>query len=308
MSVSTFDLRLFAAVIDQGGMAAAARLLGREKSTVSRDIAALEARLGVRLLHRTTRKITPTEAGEIFLAHARRVAEEIEHVEAAIEALSDEPRGLLRVTAPYAIIRFVIAPRLKAFQDRYPDLRVALEATTDVLDLVERGIDVAIRIGDLPTSSLVARKIGQAQLGLFAHGAYLQARGTPQSPADLAHHALVDLAPQPRTAWKLMRDNGETEHVPVTPALSVADPAIALDLARAGMGVAVAPDIYVRSGGHSPELSPVLQEWTLGARPIHALYPSRRLLTPKVRVFVDFAAESLDLLTRQGTDNIDAPA
>jgi DNA-binding transcriptional LysR family regulator len=299
MSVSTFDLRLFAAVVDQGGMAAAARALGREKSTVSRDIAALEARLGVRLLHRTTRNITPTEAGEVFLAHARRVAEEIEHVEAAIEALSDEPRGLLRVTAPYAIIRFVIAPRLKAFQDRYPDLRVALEATTDVLDLVERGIDVAIRIGDLAASSLVARKIGEARQILFAARAYLEIRGAPKTPADLSQHALVDLSSQPRASWRLTRQDGAVETIAVAPMLSVADPAIALDLAREGMGVTVAPDLYVRGGALYEELLPVLPEWSFGARPIHALYPSRRLLTPKVRVFVDFAAESLDFLARR---------
>ena len=297
MPVSTFDLRLFVAVIDQGGMAAAARALGREKSTVSRDIAALEARLGVRLLNRTTRKVTATEAGEVFLAHARRVAEEIEHVEAAIEALSDEPRGLLRVTAPYAIIRFVLAPRLKAFLDRYAELRVAFEATTEVLDIVERGIDVAIRIGELPASSLVGRKLGEARLGLFAAKSYLKQAGACLAPEDLTAHRLIDLSALPRRSWRLTRASGEVCEIATAPVASVADPAMALDLASKGLGIALAPDLYVSKLTGFGELIRILPGWSHGARPIHLLYPSRRQLTPKVRVFGDFAAESVALVS-----------
>lgn len=306
MAVSTFDLRLFAAVIDQGGMAAAARKLGREKSTVSRDIAALEERLGVRLLNRTTRKVTPTEAGEVFLEHARRVAEEIEQVEAAIEALSDEPRGLLRVTAPYAIIRFVLAPRMKALLDRYRELRVAFEATTDVLDLVERGIDAAIRIGRLPDSSLVARKLGVSYLGLFASKSYIRRAGPCASLGDLTKHRLIDLSPQPQKFWRLTGEAGDVRQIDIAPIASVADPGMALDLAANGLGIAVAPDIYVTQYTGFGHLIRILPTWNLGIRPIHVLYPSRRQVTPKVQVFTDFALESMmqamaqTSLTRQG--------
>jgi DNA-binding transcriptional LysR family regulator len=168
MKLSTLDLRMFAAVADLGGISAAARHLGRQKSTVSRDLALLEDRLGTRLVNRTTRHVSLTDAGELLAAHARRVVEEMEQAEAALSAMSDEPRGPLRLTAPYAFVRFVLAPQLAGFLARYPLIRLSIDPTTKVLDLVEEGLDLAIRIGDLPSSSLVARKLADVPLVLVA--------------------------------------------------------------------------------------------------------------------------------------------
>jgi DNA-binding transcriptional LysR family regulator len=297
MKLSTFDLRLFDAIVERGGISAAARKLGREKSTVSRDLAALEERLGVRLLHRTTRSVSLTEAGSILLAYARRVVEEIEHAEQALEALSDEPRGVLRVTAPYAIVRFVLAPRLQAFQDRYPDLSINLDSTTQVLDLVEQGIDVALRVGELPASTLVARKLCDAQQILVATPAYAAARGLPSGPLDLGGHRLIELGNAvDGGAWRMFGPDGTETAAAVAPRLAAADPGIVIDLALQGLGIACAPDLYCAEPIAKGTLVRVLPGHHRGFRPVHAVYPSRRQLTPKVRAFVDFAAQCMALV------------
>jgi DNA-binding transcriptional LysR family regulator len=296
MKLSTFDLRLFVAIVDRGGISAAARQLGREKSTVSRDLSALEDRLGVRLLQRTTRSVSLTEAGAILLAYARRVVEEVEHAEQAIDALSDEPRGVLRVTAPYAIIRFALAPRLQAFQDRYPELSLNLDPTTRVLDLVEQGIDVALRVGELAASSLVARKLAEARLILVARPDYLTAKGVPLRPGDLAGHRLIQLGNTVgATDWTTIAPDGTRVGTAVSPRLSAPDPGIALDLALEGLGIASAPDLYCADHLDCGRLVQVLPDHHLGVRPIHAVYPTRRQLTPKVRAFVEFAADCMNL-------------
>ncbi len=303
VKLSTFDLRLFRSIVDLGGISAAARQLGRDKSTVSRDLSALEGRLGTRLLQRTTRSISLTEPGEILIAYARRVVEEIEHAEQAIESLSDEPRGLLRVTAPYAIIRFVLAPRLLAFQDRYPDLSISLDPTTQVLDLVERGIDLAFRTGELPQSSLVARKLHEAKLILVATPDYVAAHGLPLRPTELGGHRLIDLRGEKlSTEWGLISMANETFAIAVAPRCAVPDPGIAIDMALEGLGVASAPDLYCAAHLASGRLIRLLPDHHLGVRPIHAVYPSRRQLTPKVRAFVDFAIESIRLVIGKSTD------
>lgn len=292
--LSTFDLRLFQAIVDHGGISAAARHLGREKSTVSRDLASLEARLGTRLLQRTTRRVSVTEAGMILLGYARRVTEELDNAAAAIQGLTDAPRGLLRVTAPYAIIRFALAPRLAKFQARHPQVTVAFDPTMQILDLVQEGFDLAIRIGELPASSLVARKLLDARLILVAAPAYVARHGFPVAPAELAQHQLIELGAEPRPGgWRLSRRDGEALSIAVAPRLAVADPGVVIDLAMSGLGVATVPDIYaampLRLGG----LVRILPDFDSGTRPIHAVYPSRRQLAPKVSAFVDFTAEAL---------------
>lgn len=294
MNLSTFDLRLFQAIVDLGGISAAARRFAREKSSVSRDLARLEERPGLRLLQRTTRRLWLTEGGEILLAYARRVVEEFEHAQTALDALSEAPRGMLRVTAPHAIIRFVLAPRLPAFQGRHPDLAITLDPTTRVLDLVEQGIDVAIRTGELPPSSLVARKLCVSRQILVATPGYVAAHGQPRLPSDLGRHRLIDLCHgQPGAAWQLSGPNGATATIAVAPRMAVPDPSLAIDLALQGLGIVAAPDLYCAAHLASGRLMRLLPDHHRGERPIHAVYPSRRQLTPKVRAFVDFAAESI---------------
>ena len=296
--LSSVDLRIFQTIVEAGGISAAARLLGREKSTVSRDLAALEARLGTRLLQRTTRHVSPTEAGTTLLGHARRVAEEIEAAEAAVQGLSEGPRGLLRVTAPYAIIRFALAPRLPAFQARHPHLRLAFDPTMQVLDLVQDGVDLAIRIGALPPSSLVARRLADARVILVAAPDYLARHGAPAAPADLAGHRLAHLGPEPEPGcWTLVSAAGGSTTVAVTPGIAVGDPGVLIDMAMAGVGITPVPDLYAAEPLRQGRLVRVLPGFEAGQRPIHAVYPSRRHLAPKVGAFIDFAAEAMRDLT-----------
>ena len=294
MKLAGSDLVLFAAIADLGGVTAAAQRLGRAKSSVSRDLAELEDRLGLRLVQRTTRRVSLTDAGEILAAYARRAVEEMDNAEAAIDALHDAPRGDLKVTAPFAFLRFVLAPRLPAFRRLYPGVRVSVDVSLSIADLVEEGFDVAIRVGALASSTLVARRIGAIPIVLVAAPAYLSEHGTPRTLQDLASHAIVDLGPSLSTnQWTLTDATGATAAAKISPQIAIADPGAVIDLALAGAGIAPAPLRYAEDHLRTGALIHVLPEWTRGAPPIHAVYPSRRVLAPKTRVFVDFVADSL---------------
>jgi DNA-binding transcriptional LysR family regulator len=294
MKLTALDLRTFAAIVDLGGISAAARKLGLQKSSVSRDLAALEARLGARLFQRTTRRIALTEAGEVLSAYAHRVVEELENAEAAVSALHDAPRGHLAVTAPYAFVRHILAPRLASFHSRFPDLRVSLTPTIRNLDLIEEGMDVAIRVGDLPPTSLIARRLAETQLVLVASNDYARVHGLPATPADLGRHCLIDLrTTAPENRWQVTGATGEVVTCPVSPWLAIGEPSILLDLVEQGVGIGAVPYVYAADPMAAGRIVRVLPGFHRGLRPIHAIYPSRRLLTPKVRAFVDFAEACL---------------
>lgn len=293
MKVSALDLRNFAALVELGGFSAAARKLGAPKSTLSRQLAALETRLGARLFERSTRRLRLTEAGAALAAYARRVAEEIDNAEAAMEALRERPRGLLVVSAPYSFVLHVLAPRLDLFRAACPEVRLSLIPSAQTADFFADGIDVAIRIGDIPASSLIARKLGQDPLVLVASPGYLARRGEPLSPQDLSRHSLIELRSRAADGWTLVNEAGVSVAVATQPALATPEPSVALDLAERGHGVATAPRIYAGPKIAAGSLVRVLPQWRRGERAIHAVYPSRRLLTPKLRAFLDFTAAAM---------------
>lgn len=294
MKLTSLDLRVFAAIVELGGISAAARKLNMQKSSVSRDLAALEERLGTRLIQRTTRRISLTDAGEVLAAFAQRVTEELENAEAAVDALHGEPRGHLVTTVPYAIMRFVLAPRMAEFHAHYPHLHVSIDPSIRVLDLFEAGIDVAIRVGELPTSSLVARTLLHTTVILVASPAYIAEHGAPDDPSHLTQHRVIDLSSKAsRSAWQLYKQNGEAISVMVEPTLAINEPSIALDLAVQGMGITTLPMLYAAKALRTGSLRRVLPDFDRGRRGIHAVYPSRRLLTPKVRAFIDFVEQCL---------------
>lgn len=295
MKLSTMDLRLFAAIADSGGITAAARRLGLTKSLVSRELASMELRLGVRLVQRTTRRTSLTETGDLLALHARRVVAEMERAEAAIEATRDKPCGGLKVTASFSVLRFVLLPRLSAFRARYPGIRLALDASTSIVDLVAQGIDVAVRVGELPNSSLVARRLATVPVVLAASPSYLSKKDAPAEPSDLVAHEVIALARSLEgSIWTLSHSDGRTARCAVNPILAAHEPGIVLDAARQGLGIAAVPSLYAAGEFGSGALKPILAGWTLGRTPIHAVYPSSRNLAPKVRAFVDFMAEILD--------------
>ncbi len=292
MKLSALDMRLFAAVADHGGITAAARVLGLSKSVVSRDLAALEKQLGTRLLHRTTRRVALTETGTLLATYARRAVEEMENAAAAIEATRDVPRGELRITAPFAFVRFVLAPRLVELRVRYPEIRLSIDPSVRVVDLVEEGLDLAIRTGELPASSLVARRLASVPAILVAAPSYIERRSAPRTPRDLARHDLLDLNRDlGASTWTLTGAGRRPQAVPVSPILAMHEPGLLLDIAETGVGIAPLPEIYARAALATGSLVRVLSGYQRGVTPIHAMYPSRRILAPKVRVFVDFVAE-----------------
>jgi DNA-binding transcriptional LysR family regulator len=293
MKLANADLRLFSAIADQGGVSAAARYLGVQKSTVSRDLALLEERLGHRLIERTTRSMRLTEAGNLLLAYAHRVTEELEAAEAAMEALSSEPMGELRVSVPHAFAERVLVPLLPDFRARYPKITIGLDLSPRLVDLVEEGIDVAIRFGELQPSSLVARRLGAIPVILIASPGYLEKHGTPHSAADLAHHAVIGLGTKAGpTTWRLETPAG-AETVGVHPVVGVADVSLIRRMALSDLGIAPVPSTYVRDELANGRLVHVLPGTTRGRPPVHAVYPSRRVLAPKVRVFIDAVAEAM---------------
>jgi DNA-binding transcriptional LysR family regulator len=296
MKLANSDLRLFAAIADHGSLSAAARHLGVQKSTVSRDLALLEERLGHRLIERTTRNMRLTEAGSLLLGYAHRVTEELEAAESAMDALSAEPSGDLCISAPHAFVERVVLAVLPGFRARYPKVRVGIDLSPRFVDLVEEGIDVAFRFGDLPPSSLIARKLGALPIVLVAAPDYLARAGIPNGVDDLARHELIEITSKPgATHWRLTTPEGQQE-IAVAPAISVADVSLVRELVLRGLGIAPLPETYVREEIASGALTHVLAGCTRGAPPVHAVYPSRRTLAPKVRVFIDAVAERMAAL------------
>lgn len=295
MKLTTLDLHTFVAIVDAKGISAAARALGVPKSSVSRELAALEERLGTRLIERTTRRLSLTHAGEVLISYARRVAEELDNAEAAVESLREQPRGHLAITAPYAMLKHILIPELPRFQARYPELTMSIDPTLRVLDLIDERIDVALRFGPGTSPEWTGQKLADLPLILVASSAYTRKRGMPASPLDLARHDLIDMGARAEpNEWRLVQGGGQSTAIPVAPRVAVADPSIVLDLAEAGLGIATAPRILAAKSLQARRLVHVLPSFTRGVRSLHAVYPSRRLLTPKVQAFVAFVAECLE--------------
>jgi DNA-binding transcriptional LysR family regulator len=283
-------MQTFYWVAKTSGFTAAAKVLGLPKSTVSRQIGLLEARLGTRLLERTTRRIALTEIGQLYLVHCERLMADAEEAERAVSAFTAEPRGLLRVGVPVTFARSFLAPILPAFCRKYPELKLELVLGGGRLDPVESLLDVVIHVGRLEDSSYTVRKLGSMPQHLYASREYLKKLGPPQTPSDLAKRSVIMISRSPRgTRWKLRRQQ-DTQEVKLDPRLAVADPVIAFQLAEAGLGVAMLPE-FLASG--SRKLERVLPDWSPGAVDFFALYPARQLTSPKVRVFLEELAGNL---------------
>lgn len=292
-------MTVFARVAQCGSFTAAARLLALPKSTVSRRVAELERQLGVQLLQRTTRRLALTDVGRTFQQHCARVLAEVEDAERAVSELRSEPRGLLRVTAPLTF-EFLGGP-VAEYLAAYPEVTVDLVCADRVVDLVQEGFDVAIRAGKLRDSSLIARSLGSMRSRLVASPAYVAARGKPKTPGALADHAcLVFGAGTVRGAWQLERERERVE-VAVRPRLVVNDFALMQEATLAGLGIALLPDVRSAELVERGQLVPVLPRWTSPEVPLHAVYPSARHLSPKVKAFVDHLQKRL--AHRRGSTN-----
>lgn len=289
---SIAGMRVFTRVVDTGGFSAAARQLDVAPSSVSRQIGELEEKLGVRLFHRTTRKLSLTEAGQIYYQHAVRIVTEVDEAQLAVSELGS-PTGILRVTVPTGIGRELVVSAVPAFLEQYPGVRIVLSMTDYIVDLVEAGLDVGIRVGQLTDSSLKARKIGESRRVVCASPGYLAKNGTPKSPNDLQRHNCITFRDHPgHNVWKFRR-NGKTSEVRVSGSFFAKSADALSAAALAGLGLALLPDWNMGLELRQKQLKVVLPGYAAvpQASPVWAVHAHRRHVPPKTRAFIDFLAK-----------------
>ncbi|MCK6454827.1 MAG: LysR family transcriptional regulator [Alphaproteobacteria bacterium] len=285
------ELLVFAAVVEAGSLSAAARRLGLSKAAVSDRLRRLEAALGARLLHRTTRRLSLTAAGEACHAHSQRMAAEAEAAMRAAGALHAEPRGTLRVAAPTTFAPLHIVPALPAFRARYQQVSVELSVATHAIDLVAEGFDLAIRIGRLPDSRLVARRLAVQRLVVCGAPGYLERRGAPATPGGLERHDALEFTPLGwRAAWHMTGPDGGSRRVAIRPALRSDAGEALLAAAIGGMGLAFLPNWMVAPALAAGALVQVLPAWSSRPVPIQAVHAGGRELAARTRLFLDHLA------------------
>ena len=289
------DMLYFAEVVEQGGFAAAGRSLGIPKSRLSRRIADLETQLGARLLQRTTRRIALTDVGDAFFRHCVAMRDSARAAEEAVAALQVAPRGLVRVSCPVTLAQSALADTLPAFLLRYPEVRIEVLVTNRPVDLLEEGVDVALRVRQTleDSATLVVKRLGLSATVLVASPGQLARQGTPQTPQDLVRLDTVAMsAADGRASIRLVGPQGESfmfEHRP----RYVADDLLAVHAAvLGGVGVAYLPDYLCTEGLRDGRLVQVLPGWGPPPGILHAVFPSRRGLLPVVRAFLDYLGET----------------
>ncbi len=287
------SVAVFVEVAEHRSFVAAARRLKRSPTAVTRAVGELETRLGVRLLNRTTRAVNLTEAGDRFLAGARRVLADLEEIERAAAGEGTAPRGELRVTAPILFGRLHVLPIVTEFLGRFPEVSVALSLLDRPVDLVEEGLDIAVRIGALAESSAVATRVGAVHRIVVASPAYLAQHGTPHAPLDLGQHAIVAFSGVAGVEhWVFLDAAGETS-VAIRPRLVVTTAEAALDAVRTGWGITRVLSYQAADDLARGSLRRLLSAHEGDEQPIHLLYPGGRHPPPKLRAFIDFAKPRL---------------
>ncbi len=293
MDVEPNDLALFARIVESGSFSLAAQRVDLPKSTVSRRIALLEAKLGERLLQRTTRKLMLTEFGESLLDHARKVVEEVEAAGALVQHRQLAPSGRLRISMPGDFANLGMTLMISKFIERYPAIQLELDLSPRRVDLVGENFDIAIRMGDLPDdSSLHARRVALEKIALYAAPSYIARRGMPQHPDELLEHDLLCLGSRNGGAqtWKLTK--GKTVWERELPArLTANSPDLLTRIACAGTGIAASSNLFAEASMEKGELVRVLPEWSLPEVTGWAVFPGRRLMPAKTRVFLDMMEE-----------------
>jgi len=293
MPESMGSIPVFVAVVEANSFTKAARKLGLTKSAVSRRVSDLEDELGVRLLQRTTRRLSLTEAGARYFEHARHALLEAQAAEDAATELQRVPRGRLRINAPMSFGRLHVAPMIPSFLDRYPEIHIDMTMEDRVVDLVEGGYDLAIRVGSLPDSSLVARKLAPSHNVVCATPAYVRKHGSPKNPDALVDHdCLLYAYFSEANEWTFIRD-GRQQTVRVSGSYRVNNSEALREAVIQGVGVARIPTFIVGPDIAENRLVPLLCDYTMPAQDIYAVWPERRHLPTKVRVFIDFLSERI---------------
>ena len=283
------EMEAFATVVDQGGFTDAARRMGISKSAVSKHVSSLEARLGARLLNRTTRRVSPTEIGLAYYDRARRVLNDAGEADSLVTAMQSAPSGLLRISVATDFGANHLSPIIGEFLQAHPDITVNMVLNNRYVELISEGIDMAVRIGELEDSSLRARKLTETTRRMIAAPSYFEQHGRPQKIDDLNDHKLLHYSNQANAAvWKLTAPSGEKRQVRTAGWLTVNDGQSLLNAAISGLGIAYLPSFLYEDAlakGLVEEAIPGLPVETQG---IYAVYPPGRFTQPKVRAFIDF--------------------
>jgi DNA-binding transcriptional LysR family regulator len=286
-------MEVLVAVVEAGSFVGAASRLGASPPAVTRAVVSLEERLGIRLLIRTTRALRLTDAGARFVEHARRLLGDIDDAERDAQGEAGEPSGHLTLTASLTFGRMVLAPVVTAFMAAHPKVTASVRLHDRVVDLLDEGIDVAVRIAELPDSSLIARRVGHVRRQLVASPDYLTRHGAPESPAQLKAHAVIAFTGlMPGHEWRYVAD-GRTRTIAIKPRLEINDALAALAAAEAGEGITPALSYMTGNALAAGRLVSVLEDWAPVPVPVHLVHQQGRLVPPKIRTFMDFAAPRL---------------
>lgn len=293
-TASASELEFFVLMARHGSLSAAARALDITPPAATMRLAAIEERLGVRLVNRNTRKLNLTSEGEIYLLHATRLLAELHEMDEIVSSSRQAPRGLLRVNAPLGFGRTVIAPLVSTFTARYPDVEIQLEVTDRPIDLIDKGFDLAIRFGELPDNRINARRIMSNRRFICASPAYLERKGIPEKLEDLANHRCI-LHRQNDDAygiWRFIQD-GRTEIVKIHGALSSNDGDIVLGWALDGQGIVIRSEWDLAKYLESGRLRRILPEFSLPSADLYVYYPSKQNIAARARTFINFLVDQL---------------
>lgn len=287
------ELRVFIAVADSSGLAKAAAAIHSSPPAVTRTLASLEERLGVRLFDRTTRSLRLTEPGMKFLEDARRVLGDLDDAEQDVAGQSKMVSGHLTITASRNFGRSMLQPIVLDFIDANPRISVTMQLFDRVVDLIDEGVDLAVRIANMPDSSLVSRHVGDVTRMLVASPAYLSRRGVPKAPGDLLLHTIIAHSTlMPNREWRFSKA-GKPARITLPARLEVNDAYACIDAAELGKGITIVLSYMVVKAIHEGRLVPVLPEFTPPPVSVSFIYAQRRMVMPKVRAFIDFAAPRL---------------
>jgi DNA-binding transcriptional LysR family regulator len=280
---------VFAKVVEQGSFARAAARLELSTSAVSRHVAELEAHLDARLLNRTTRRLSLTESGAAFYERCVQLLADLEEAEEAVTSAAVVPRGTLKLTCSITFGVRHLAPAIAAFAARHPQLRFDVELSDRAVDIVDEGFDLAVRIGDIGSQSLIGRRIGASRLICCAAPTYLREHGTPMAPAGLGQHTCLTYEYSPsRYVWHFRDKDGRDHDIRIGGTVHANNGEMLSALATAGVGICYEPDFIVAPELRTGALVPIMRDFSVPSIPIQAVYPSRRHLSAKVRAFVDF--------------------
>ncbi len=283
----------FAAVVEKGSFTAAAEALGVSKSVVSKQVSLLERHLGAQLLNRTTRRLHLTQAGEVFASYSQRIMLEVREAEQSVLPLQSEPQGRLRISAPESLAMSLLPEALLRFQKQFPKLELEVHITGHFVDLIEEGIDVALRVGELEDSSLVARLLMPCNFHACASPEYLKKYGSPENPDGLSNHNCLIYSQGPQSeSWFFKDADGKGIHTKVDGNLRSDTGNLLMSAALNGNGIFIGPTYMVADALKEGRLETVLDDYAPAATGLYAVYPYSKLVSKKVRAFVDYLVEA----------------